>query len=102
MRRWCNGEDENLRAPAVCAAFPDDASYKTIGLGPCDDCGNRFCWIHYLRWERGGGISLNAQHYHLIEEPRVPPQYRALAPCNCGLSFDDARRSTIYPHHELL
>lgn len=102
MRRWCNGQDQNLGAPAKCAAFPDDASYKTIGLGPCDDCGSRSCWISYLRWERKTSSSLNAHHYHLIDEPRTPPKDRPLTPCSCGLSFDDVRQSTIYPHAELL
>jgi hypothetical protein len=34
-----------------CAEYPDNAWYKTIGLGPCDVCGSTDCWAAYLKWE---------------------------------------------------
>ncbi len=49
-----------------CMRYPRDASYKTIGLDSCPDCGTGDCWLHYLRWEVRCGITLNAdQHYHV-------------------------------------
>lgn len=46
-----------------CKPYPEMASYKTVGLSDCPDCGSWACWLHYLRWEKRLGITLNkAEH----------------------------------------
>lgn len=52
----------------ACIAWDDNASYKTVGLPTCPDCHSTKCWLQYLRWERGAGITLNANQHHLVDE----------------------------------
>ena len=51
---------------APCIPYPDEASYKTVGLGLCSTCGSGYCWLDYLRWESRLNIGLNARDYHLV------------------------------------
>lgn len=51
-------------APTPCRPYPtENVEYKTVGLDPCPMCKSTACWLHYLRWEKKHGITLNeAEH----------------------------------------
>lgn len=68
-------EAERMRlAPAPskvpCSRTPEgDIEIKTIGLPPCDRCGDPDCWDYYLRWEIRSGITLNSRFHHTVSNP---------------------------------
>lgn len=64
--------------PKPCLPYPDDASYKTIALGPCPRCGSTDCWRRYLSWEKSLGITINEKDHpaevdpdHVKEQPGI-------------------------------
>lgn len=49
--------------PVPCRPFPENATYKTVGLGPCPKCDSLDCWNFYLAWEKQAGITFNASEH---------------------------------------
>lgn len=55
--------------PTPCLPYPDGASYKTIALAPCPQCGSSDCWRRYLSWEKSLGITINEKDHPAEVDP---------------------------------
>lgn len=80
---------------APCIPVPEGAVTKTIGLGPCPDCGHKAgCWLHYLRWEVDHDITLNQASHHLVL-PNIDPPLQ-ISPEQYAEALDYLRRLVQY------
>ncbi len=74
-----------------CIPWPENADYKTIGLGPCPRCGHGACWRRYLSWEKRTGITINAKDHPVeVDEDHRPKPSTAIAEVAIDLERDQS------------
>lgn len=89
MRRHCDGKDTNLiryeRKKILISGQQYDAGWKSFHPDKIPN-------VVEHRYELVARVDHNAYY---VYDPTAKP---VAVPCDCGLAFDDVRRSTVYPH----